>query len=94
MSKFFNVKKATKLAKNKIYVVMGKRRMPHKLESAYIHMIDYLKQQLAEKKEEVLHLVCARIKHKVFELSDYDGVTMSMDGIDLLEFLDQIEKGE
>lgn len=65
-----------------IKTLKGGRRIPHKLESAYIYMIDDLKQQLAEKdkeiellQREIIHRdkvveehVCEKVKTKINEL--------------------------
>lgn len=59
MSKYFDIKKAKKLAKEKIAIVTtlrGSRRQPHKLEAAYINYIDELKQQLEDKDKEIEEL--------------------------------------
>ena len=42
----------------------------------------------------IRHQVCQEIRDQVYKLSHYDGICLNMDGVDLLEFLDQIEKGE
>lgn len=41
--------------------------------------------------KETRHKVCEEIRSYIYKLSTYDGVRFDMDGIDLLEILDQIE---
>ena len=55
MTKYFDIKKAKKLAKEKIAIVTlsSGRRQPHKLETAYLNYIDELRQQLVDKDKEI-----------------------------------------